>query len=205
MTSTRDDDEIVGKRNTGSRGPWNPFQSFRKTISPEERLALLQMKRPIVPPEELMDTGELRRLKLERRRARLRQWMPALVGLGALLFALLLAVVWRSLSSPPTASQSAQAEATRQTPDVLPSTPSVAHSPPSSQPAAPTSQPTAQVSAARASLAPSPPSAASSTKARPKAPSPASIASSTPSRPAAVRERSSGDLDLDTPLAPPIH
>ena len=57
-------------------GRWNPFASMRMTISPDERLALLKMPLPLLPPEDFLSTVEREKLARARRR-------PVVIGLVA--------------------------------------------------------------------------------------------------------------------------
>jgi hypothetical protein len=88
--------ELEVKKPGSSRGPWDPFSYLRKTISPAQRLELLRLEVPILPPEDFMDTADFRRA----RRARLRRWWPALLGFGALMLALMFAGLWLRRSPP---------------------------------------------------------------------------------------------------------
>jgi hypothetical protein len=106
MTDARSDDEHVdskpeletGKSQT-TGGPWDPFSYLRKTISPAFRMELLRLKRPILPPEDFMDTADFKRARIER----LRHFLPALVGLAALILASLLGLGFWLHRSPPLA------------------------------------------------------------------------------------------------------
>jgi cytoskeletal protein RodZ len=79
-------------------GPWDPLASYRKTISPTQRMELLQMKVPVLPPEDFMDTADFQRAQ----RARSRRFLPLVFALGAFLLVLLFMGLWsRFLSTPP--------------------------------------------------------------------------------------------------------
>jgi hypothetical protein len=80
--------EAGGRR--GSSGPWDIFATLRKTISPADRMALVNLKRPRLPPEDLLEPGQLS----PARAARLRELWPAAIGVAALLSALLFAALW---------------------------------------------------------------------------------------------------------------
>lgn len=210
MTTTRDDDEVGGRRNTGSRGPWDPFKSFRKTISPEERMALLQVKVPIQPPEDFMNTMELRRLKLTRIQDKLRHLGPALIGVGVLLVTLLAVAILRSswLSTTPVPATTAEVHAatpptnepsaavTRSNLRVVESLAPSPQRAPSARALVPTIAPQTQaplqVTSARASLK-AVPLATTGSSASPSARAPK------------VQKHPSDELDVDTPLAPPVH
>ena len=112
MTDSREEEERPSDKHaldgrarpvTGRR--WDPLASFRKTISPTQRMELLKMKVPVLPPEDFMDTAQFKRA----RAARSRRFLPLAFGLGALVFALLFAAlcswIW---SAPPPARELAQ-------------------------------------------------------------------------------------------------
>ena len=90
--------ELEPQKPGATGGPWDPFSYFRKTISPTQRLELLRLEVPVLPPEDFMDTADLKRVRF----ARLRRWRPALLGLGVLIIALLFAGFWfwHSSSAP---------------------------------------------------------------------------------------------------------
>lgn len=211
MTTAHDDDDVGGRRNTGSRGPWDPFKSFRKTISPEERMALLQVKVPIQPPEDFMDTMELRRLKLTRLQDKLRRVGPALIGLGALLAAILAAAIWPPswLSATPVPANTTEVHA--ETPPSNEPSAAVTSSnlPGIAEPLAPVPQ---RVPSARA-LVPTPapqtqaPLQVTSARASLKAvPLTTTGTSASPAvRAPKAQKHPPDELDLDTPLAPPVH
>jgi hypothetical protein len=92
--------ELEVKKPGSSRGPWDPFAYLRKTISPTQRMELLRLEVPVLPPEDFMDTADFRRA----RKARLRRWWPALVGLGAVVVALVFAGLWSHQGPSPSAN-----------------------------------------------------------------------------------------------------
>lgn len=67
-------------------GRWNPFASLRMPISPEERMALLKLPRPLRRPEDRLNAAELQKVAKEGRQRSL------LLGLGALFGVTLFAV-----------------------------------------------------------------------------------------------------------------
>ncbi|HKO50301.1 MAG TPA: hypothetical protein VJV79_21370 [Polyangiaceae bacterium] len=184
MTNPREDDE----RPSGNQrleaavrpitaGPWNPLASFRKTLSATQRIELLSMKVPVLPPEDFMDTAEFQRV----RAARSRRFLPLVVGISAALLLLLCVGLWSWLkvrpplraTSPlpaaigataPTAIPVRLAPAPEST-MAKPTPPTVAKAPPISKPPAKPPVSTA-APAARETLAPreSAPSSAPSSK-----------------------------------------
>jgi hypothetical protein len=104
MTDSREEDErasgnheLEPKARPASGGPWDPLASFRKTISPTQRMELLKMKVPVLPPEDFMDTADFQRA----RAARTRRFMPLIVGLGGALLVLLFVGLWSRFWSTP--------------------------------------------------------------------------------------------------------
>ena len=127
MTASREEDERasgnheVEPKARPASGHWDPLASFRKTISPTQRMELLSMKVPVLPPEDFMDTADFERA----RAARSRRFMPLVFGLGGVLLVLLFVGLWSrfwSMSSHPM-------ESTRPpiAPKAVPTAPSPAH------------------------------------------------------------------------------
>ncbi|HEY5377246.1 MAG TPA: hypothetical protein VIK01_26385 [Polyangiaceae bacterium] len=102
--------ELEPKARPPSGGPWDPLSSFRKTISPTQRMELLQMKVPVLPPEDFMDTADFQRA----RAARWRRFLPLVLAVGALLFVLLFVGLWSRFWSTTTTPQ--RDSSTRATP-----------------------------------------------------------------------------------------
>ena len=215
MTTTHDDDSPDGSKNTGNHGRWDPFKTFRRFVSPEERMQLLMMKRPVQPPEDFMNTVELKLMRSTQLRDQLRHLSPALIGLGTLLVVLVVAVFWWQPWLPPTISP-AQATAlksdvTSASKDdavpVLPSANPIATSGPIAQPsaAAPATAPAVAAPRLDGTRSPRPASAeATVAPASRNTASPAAGAALPPRAPK-VQTRAPEDLDLDTPMAPPVH
>jgi hypothetical protein len=141
------------KKASPSKGPWDPFRYLIKTISPQQRVELLRLQVPILPPEEFMTTRELRMARM----ARLRRWRPAFIGGGVLLLALVAAAVWfwgspasvRPLPPPASVAQAPTGAAkTLDTPHVAAPTPA--------PPSAGTSLPSAAQAEAPSASAPLP-------------------------------------------------
>jgi len=179
----RDDNEDSSDRfpvkvNRVTGGRWNPLASFRKTISPEERLELLRLQPPLLPPEDFMDTAELQRVRY----ARLRRWWPGLTI--ACFFAIALVAVillWPRAQSQPeeTSTNSKQPETTPRVAQAaaLPTTgPSVASAPivapPASGSALPltASAPPIVTTAPHATSVSSPPKATTAASTKPSTP-----------------------------------
>src|SRR6188474_2752565 len=127
MTHQREDDEspsgnhpLVGGVRPTSGGPWNPLASFRKTISAAQRIELLSMKVPVLPPEDFMDTAEFQRVHA----ARSRRFLPLVIGISALFLALLCAGLWSWLQVAPTPG-----EPSIRPPAAAMTVPNAAHSP----------------------------------------------------------------------------
>jgi hypothetical protein len=112
MTDSIDDEESssgnheLEPKARRTSGPWDPLASFRKTISPTQRMELLQMKVPVLPPEDFMDTADFQRA----RRARSRRFLPLVFALGAILLVLSFMGLWsRFLSTHPQRDSSTRA------------------------------------------------------------------------------------------------
>jgi len=84
---------------------WDPLASIRKTISPTQRIRLLKLEVPVLPPEDFMDTAELQRSLVPSPR----RFLPLVVGLGAAFLILLVAGIWSRFLS--TSSNEAQSTA----------------------------------------------------------------------------------------------
>ena len=213
MTTTGND-EPGGRKDTGR---WDLFKSFRRTISPEERMALLQIKLPIQPPEDFMNTVELRRLRFTRFRDKLRRFVPILIGLGVLLAAVLAAVlaagIWRSSSSLSSRAPATASEVDAATQPNADRPASVANSnlPPTAEPLAslPLPAPSDRASALPSTATPQTQAPRQGTSAHAPlkvAPSAAPASSAVPPAPASkAPKHPSDELDVDTPLAPPVH
>lgn len=182
-----EEDLLDTKKASPSKGPWDPFRYLIKTISPQQRVELLQLQVPILPPEEFMTTRELRTARM----ARWRKWWPAMLGGLVLLIATVAAAV-HFLRSP-TSAQS-----------VLPS-PAVANEPPRSSALGASAQSTVEL--------PSPPIAHTSppialTEPPSEGPHPAlgasaPLSSSAPSKPAsAVEHQAAVKVKPSAPPAP---
>src|SRR3954471_18494371 len=97
MSATRDKEGTTGGKrdlepNThpDNGEAWDPLASVRKTISPTQRIRLLKMHVPILPPEDFLDTADLqRRYALPSRR-----FLPLVFGLGGALLVLLFVALW---------------------------------------------------------------------------------------------------------------
>jgi hypothetical protein len=64
------EENASGEANQKSKRPsgrWNPFVSLRMTISPEQRMALLNMPMPLLPPEDFLSAEERKKLARARR------------------------------------------------------------------------------------------------------------------------------------------
>jgi len=205
MTATHDDDRADGTKNTGNHGRWDPFKTFRRFLSPEERMELLRIKRPLRPPEDFMNTVELQQLRSTQFREKLRHLTPAIIGLGTFLVVLIGATLWYQPWSSPLVSA---ASATAPAPEVATAT-SDNHGPatkPNSN-----SLPTAQAAPPSPSPVPSegasPPARGATLPphASPRKPVPTAASAARPVPTPKVQTRHSDDLDLDTPMAPAVH
>ncbi|HKO51970.1 MAG TPA: hypothetical protein VJV79_29880 [Polyangiaceae bacterium] len=204
MTTSHDDETADGTKNTGNHGRWDPFKTFRRFLAPEERMELLQVKRPVLPPEDFMNTVELERLRSTRFRAKLRYLSPALIGLGTFLIVGVAAVLWcRPWSSSSVSPAPAAAPAAH---NPVP-TPQGTGSDSISSVIAQASRPSSSSEPSRGVLLPT-----HSAKA-PRHPSPPATAARVPLKtlptapsaaPKAQKHTPEG-LDLDTPMAPPVH
>ena len=213
VTTSNDDDVADGNRNTGRHGRWDPFKTFRRVLSPEERMQLLMVKRPVQPPEDFMNTVELKLLKSTQWRDQLRHLSPAIIGLGTLFVALLAAVVWWSpwSSAPitPAPDSALESDVHAASADAPGSPSSPARSAASSEltepsVASPSPDPAPRGSPTHGVSSPQPAAVAVSARAPSKAPLQAT--SAVPPHPAPkAQPRPPEDLDLDTPMAPPVH
>jgi hypothetical protein len=88
--SSRGSRELSPETRPESGEAWDPLASVRKTISPTQRIQLLKMQVPVLPPEDFMDTAEFER----GRAARSRRFLPLVYGLGGALLILLFAGLW---------------------------------------------------------------------------------------------------------------
>ena len=196
MTDTREDeDNPSGNHPLDARltagGSWNPLASFRKTISATQRMELLRMKIPVLPPEDFMDTADFQRA----RAARARRFRPLVVVISAVLLVLLFAGLrsWLQSLSP---HRDASSEAVPGPgPIAQPPRPTVSSAPPNAiapprvaPPAAPESaapESAVPASAAPASAAPAlrPPALADAAQlAKTATPSQATPSQATPSK-----------------------
>jgi hypothetical protein len=98
---------------------WDPLASIRKTISPTQRMRLLKMEVPVLPPEDFMDTAELQRVHVPRTQ----RFLPLLLAFGAALLILsLMGLYLRFWSAPSNLEQSPTAARTTTQPAELPTT-----------------------------------------------------------------------------------
>lgn len=211
MTTIHDDDAGEGNRNTGSHGRWDPFKTFRRILSPDERMALLRVKRPVQPPEDFMNTVELKLLRSAHRRDQLRHLSPALIGLGTFVVVLVIAILWwRSPSASPARATALPSESLMAV-GHIPEPPALVPNPDSnlkataqaSRPSPSTVPPEGASLPSQATpphASPPPTSARAPGKASPLATGPALTVPSPKAQP-----RPPDDLDLDTPMAPPVH
>jgi cytoskeletal protein RodZ len=82
--------EVEAPARPDNAEPWNPLDSVRKTISPTQRLQLLKMQVPVLPPEDFLDTVQLRR----EQSVRSRRFRPLVFALGMALLVLLFLSLW---------------------------------------------------------------------------------------------------------------
>lgn len=105
--------DAVDSDTSSARGTaWDPLASIQKTISPTQRMQLLKMEVPVLPPEDFMDTTELERGRHEHTR----RFVPLVLCLGGALLILLSVGVWLRVRSSPSSS----AQVTRATPTAQP-------------------------------------------------------------------------------------
>jgi len=191
MTDTREDeDNPSGNHPLDARltagGSWNPLASFRKTISATQRMELLRMKIPVLPPEDFMDTADFQRA----RAARARRFRPLVVVISAVLLVLLFAGLrsWLQSLSP---HRDASSEAVPGPgPIAQPPRPTVSSAPPNAiapprvaPPAAPESAVPASAAPASAAPALRPPALADAAQlAKTATPSQATPSQATPSK-----------------------
>jgi len=210
MTTMHDDDTAEGNRNTGRHGRWDPFKTFRRILSPDERMALLRVKRPVQPPEDFMNTVELKLLRAAQRRDQLRHISPALIGLGTFVVVLVFAILWwRSPSLDPVDAAAlpsksvAMAANTQESPPPVPHLDSTLKATAQAQSPSPSTAPLERAPAPVQGATALP--HASPTPTSPRAPGKASPPATGPVPAAKVQPRPPDDLDLDTPMAPPVH
>src|SRR3954468_9714782 len=108
MTDTRNEDgrasgqgEPEAGKSPRTKPRWDPLSSIRMTISPAYRAELLLMKRPLLPPEDFMDTADFAR----ERAARRRRLLPALLIGAAMVIALAAWALWTWSQNPAAADE----------------------------------------------------------------------------------------------------
>jgi len=116
MSKRRPEDE--GPRGERERVPeaqpvggeaWDPLASVRKSISPTQRIQLLKMQVPVLPPEDFMDTAAFQRA----RAVRSRRFLPLVLGLAGALLVLLLVGLWSRFSSNPDENSRSEVDSVR--------------------------------------------------------------------------------------------
>jgi hypothetical protein len=146
-------------------GRWNPFASLRMPISPEERMALLKLPRPLRRPGERLNAAELERVGKARRRR------SVLLALGAVVCVMLFVVLgwWLWPSAEPLRETRADA--------VLPQVIATHEAPPLLTSPQPTADHTAEPNAAATTRSepnlPAPPTANTTAKPKPERVAPA--------------------------------
>ena len=133
---------------SAATGTWDPLTSVRKTISPTQRIELLKMPVPILPPEDFMDTADLQR----GRAVPSRRFLPLVFALLGGLLLLLFAGLWSRFSSSPAGSdETTGAEPPK--PSSLPVTATLSSAMPAPAPAPSSAMPAPPASVATAASA----------------------------------------------------
>ena len=91
---------------------WDPLASIQKTISPTQRLQLLKMEVPILPPEDFLDTTELQQERGEPSR----RFVPLVLCSASALLILLCAGVWSRFWAPSGTNEGTQLARSKQAP-----------------------------------------------------------------------------------------